>query len=217
QLPALQTRLKAELQYILAADYWAPALALLDELGALVCLHSELELSDRLWQQLRQLSRWLAQLAPLSSLTPWLLRLELLLTTLPTTQRAPVAEHLQLPQASIQRLRVLTRAEAEIVAKLPRCDRPSQYVHRLQNYDLALLVLVSLRQSQEIQARIWRYLTDWSQVKAILSGNDLKALGYPPGPLYREILSSVRTATLDGEVKNREGAIALVLQQFPRS
>ncbi|MEM6836846.1 MAG: CBS domain-containing protein [Cyanobacteria bacterium P01_C01_bin.120] len=217
QLPALQTRLRAELQYILAADYWEAALALLDELGALVCLHAELKLGDRHWQQLRDLTRWLTQVDLPASLMPWLLRLELLLSTLPAPQRVPVAEQLQLPQTSSQRLQSLASAEAEIAAKLPQGDRPSQHVHLLQTYDLPLLILVGLRQSPAIQERIWRYLTNWSQVKAILSGTDLKALGYPPGPLYREILAALQAATLDGEIQTREEAIARVVQQFPRS
>ncbi|NER78005.1 MAG: CBS domain-containing protein, partial [Leptolyngbya sp. SIO1D8] len=71
KLPALQTRLKAELKYILEASYWEAALALLQQLGALVCLHPTLQLSDRLWQQLRRISRWLKQVELLSTLTPW--------------------------------------------------------------------------------------------------------------------------------------------------
>jgi tRNA nucleotidyltransferase (CCA-adding enzyme) len=35
QVPALQSRLKNELKYILEAQYWQPALGLLDQLGAL--------------------------------------------------------------------------------------------------------------------------------------------------------------------------------------
>lgn len=217
KLPALQTRLKAELKYILEAAYWEPALALLDKLGALVCLHSELTMSDRLWRQLRRLSRWLRQVDQLSALSPWQMRLELLLTEIPAVDRAPVAANLQLTQASVERLAQFAAAETTLLENLPQCDRPSQKAHLLRNYDIETLILISVRQPRRLSTAIWRYLTDWSQVSAPLNGNDLKQLGYPPGPLYREILDNLLTATLDGEIETREDAIALLRQQHPQS
>ncbi|MBC6422559.1 MAG: CBS domain-containing protein [Hormoscilla sp. SP12CHS1] len=55
--PALETRLKNELKYILQAPYWKPALQILGDLGALRCIHSTLELNDRLWKQMRLVDR----------------------------------------------------------------------------------------------------------------------------------------------------------------
>ncbi|RZM78756.1 CBS domain-containing protein [Leptolyngbya iicbica] len=215
KLPTLQTRLKTELQYILAADYWEAALSLLDDLGALVCLHPELALSDRLWQQLRRLSRWLAQVDLLAALSPWQLRLELLLTGIPTRDRESVATHLQLPQTSVQRLAQLASAEVAILEKLPQCDRPSQCRQLLDAYDLESLVLISLRHPRHTSDRIWRYLTHWSQVKAPINGQDLKRLGYPPGPAYRDMLLRALYATLDGELANQAAAIAFIQRQYP--
>ena len=57
--PALQTRLKNELKYILQAPYWKAALQLLADLGALKCIHPTLELDRQLWHQLRLLERCL--------------------------------------------------------------------------------------------------------------------------------------------------------------
>lgn len=217
QLPALQTRLKAELQYILAADYWAAALSLLNDLDAFVCLHSELVLTDRLWQQMRRLSRWLTQVDWLAALSPWQMRLELLLTGIPAADREAVAAHLQLPQASVQRLANLTQAETTVLAKLPQCDRPSQCWQLFASYDLASLVLISLRHPQETSEQIWRYLTHWSQVKAPINGADLKSLGYPPGPAYRDMLAQVLAATLDGALTSRAAAIAFIQRHYPLS
>jgi HD domain len=44
----------------------------------------------------------------------------------------------------------------------------------------------------------------------VITGDDLKALGLPPGPLYKELLDAVREAQLDGRVATREQALALV-------
>ncbi len=47
--PALQTRLKAELKYILEAPYWKSALQLLDNLGALQCIHVTLKFDENFY------------------------------------------------------------------------------------------------------------------------------------------------------------------------
>ncbi len=49
----------------------------------------------------------------------------------------------------------------------------------------------------------------------LLTGDDLIALGYPPGPRFREILEAVEDARLEGRVTTREEAVALVRALFP--
>ena len=217
QLPALQTRLKAELKYILEATYWETALGLLNRLGALVCLHPDLVLRDYLWQQLRRISRWLMQVELLSTLIPWQVRLELLITALSPPTRQSVAENLQLPQSSVTRLANLADTEDMLLKQLPRGDRPSQCVQLLRSYDTETLLLVCVRHPHAVGDRIWRYLTTWMQVKAPLNGNDLKRLGYRPGPEYRSMLEMLLAATLDGEITNRADAEIFINRQYPRS
>jgi len=43
---------------------------------------------------------------------------------------------------------------------------------------------------------------DWRWVKPVTTGNDLRALGLPPGPAYGRILDRLRRAWLDDEVKS---------------
>ncbi|MEB3161076.1 MAG: CBS domain-containing protein, partial [Synechocystis sp.] len=105
--PALTTRLKAELSVILRAPYWKGTLTLLSDLGALRCLHPALTLTDRLWWQVRCLSRWLLYLDPDRQLDHWSLRLSMLLAALPQPERVTIAASLQLPKPLIDILRHL--------------------------------------------------------------------------------------------------------------
>jgi len=50
----------------------------------------------------------------------------------------------------------------------------------------------------------------------LLTGNDLIELGYEPGPLFREILSSVEDAQLEGTLRTRDEAVAFVEERFPQ-
>jgi len=51
----------------------------------------------------------------------------------------------------------------------------------------------------------------------LLTGDDLKALGYPTGPRYKEILSAVEDAQLEGVLQSIEDAKTWVRQHFPAS
>jgi tRNA nucleotidyltransferase (CCA-adding enzyme) len=215
--PALQTRLKQELKYILQAPYWQTAVRLLADLEALQCIHPELQLSDRLWQRLRLAERWLKRFDPEESLEHWQVFLEILLMSLAPEHRGKVAENLQLPADSIQRLQQLDQVEAKLLVTLPQCQRPSQTVQLLRQFDRQMLLLVAIASPRSVRRVIWRYHTNWAKVKPPLDGNDLKALGYQPGQRFKQILEALLIASLDGEVGDRPAAIDFLTTHFPQS
>ena len=49
----------------------------------------------------------------------------------------------------------------------------------------------------------------------LVTGDDLIAAGYEPGPRFKEILDAVEDAQLDGKLTSREAAIEYVLHEFP--
>lgn len=215
RVPGLQTRLKNELRYILEAPYWQSALGQLDRLGALRCLHDDLHLSDRLWRQLRRMTRWLHRFELARQLPPWLMRLEVLLSELPPADRGPAAMALQLPIDSQQRLANLAKQEANLLAEFTKALLPSQVVHILETLDQGALLLLSARHPRPLGQIIWRYLTCWASVPMLLNGKDLKRLGYPPGPRYRLLLETLRAATLDGVITTSAEAEAFLSLHFP--
>ena len=50
---------------------------------------------------------------------------------------------------------------------------------------------------------------------ALVTGDDLIAAGYSPGPRFREILHAVEDAQLEGRLPSRDDALQFVRQQFP--
>ena len=50
---------------------------------------------------------------------------------------------------------------------------------------------------------------------ALVTGDDLIAAGYKPGPRFREILEAVEDAQLDGRLLSRDAALEFVNRQFP--
>lgn len=213
--PALQTRLKAELKYILQAPYWKAAIRKLADLGALSCIHPTLELDAGLWRQLRLVERWLRRFDRDSLITHWQMLLEVLIARLEPQERGFVAENLQLPADAIERLTHLATVQDTLTEQLPRCTHPSQMVQLLKPYDLAMLTLVAVRVPHPVRQLIWRYLTVWAQVKAPLDGNDLKKLGYKPSKHFKQILDGLLGATLDGTIRDRTEAEHYLAEHYP--
>lgn len=217
RLPALETRLKTELKYILQAPYWKPALQLLADLGALRCIHPTLTLDLKLWWQVRLVDRCLYRFDPERNLVHWQMRLEVLIAYLLPQYRAKVATNLQLSADSIERLENLERDRTQIVHSLPHCQRPSEIVALLRQSELPTLILVALQSSRSIRRLIWRYFTEWERVQPPLSGNDLKDLGYKPGRQYKTILNALLAAKLDGKICDRSDAEHFLSQHFSQS
>nr|WP_322657948.1 CBS domain-containing protein [Dendronalium sp. ChiSLP03b]MDZ8204244.1 CBS domain-containing protein [Dendronalium sp. ChiSLP03b] len=223
--PALQTRLKAELKHILEALYWKSALQLLDDLGALQCIHPTLKLDRELLWQLRLLERCLQRFDQQQTLVHWQIRLEALIAHLAPEYRAKVAQNLQLPEDSIARLKNLAQSFSQVIESLPGCQRPSQVVQLLRQFNLPMLILIAMHSqlclttngcASTLRRQIWHYLTIWANVQPILNGNDLKKLGYKPGPQYRQILDDLLTATLDGLIGDRTEAEEFLVQHYPK-
>jgi len=212
--PALETRLKSELKYILEAPYWQPALKLLGDLGALKCIHPQLQLSRELWRRIRLCDRALKWFDPEKNFPHWQLRLEVLIADLAPEYRVKVATNLQLTHESIQRLTNLHQI-SQAVQKLPDLNRPSEIVLLLRSYDICTLILIAVK-FQNVRRHIWRYLSRWRQIKPILDGNDLKALGYKPGRQFKVMLDRLLAATIDGEICDRNSAEAFLRQHFPK-
>ena len=148
----------------------------------------------------------------------------MLVAYLPLSDRIAVANSLQLPKDSLQRLTQLEQLAAEIAPKLLKSDRlkssnqdyrPSTVYQLLRPYDDVSLILFAVRTAPEIRRLVWQYLTKLSQVKPFLNGNDLKKLGYQPGPIYKQIIEDLLVAVLDGQVGDRITAEAFVKRKYP--
>ncbi|NMF65349.1 CBS domain-containing protein [Brasilonema octagenarum] len=222
--PALQTRLKTELKHILEAPYWKPALQLLGDLGALQCIHPTLKIDEELLGQLRLLERCLRRFDSQQTLIHWQMRLEALIAHLAAEYRGHVAKNLQLPEDSINRLYCIAQHQQKVNKNISSLEaeggvdevRPSQIEQLLRQYDVPMLILIAVQSSRGVRRKIWQYLTVWRNIQPILNGNDLRKLGYKPGPQYRQMLDDLLAATLDGVVCNRDEAEEFLAKHYPQ-
>ena len=193
-------RLRHEFELIFAEQYASVVLARLREMKVLTFVQPALNTlteplpplmePPREWGDfpfpemltMRQCLGWLTWLAPL-----------------PKTELALLTERLDFPAT---RTRSALAASA-LLLDLPSLaeSKPSQWTFHLDGLPALAVYAVYLRtQSSALK----EYLANWRHIHSRTTGDDLKALGLPPGPQYKEILTRLRAAWLDGEVKNEE-------------
>jgi poly(A) polymerase len=109
---------------------------------------------------------------------------------------ALVANHMRFKDVEQMRGSTLKR-----FIRLPRFDEHLE-LHRLD--------CLSSHRRLESYAFVTRTLADTPieeiRPTRLLTGDDLLEMGYKPGPLFREILSAVEDAQLEGELKTKEEA-----------
>lgn len=90
-------------------------------------------------------------------------------------------------------------AAAELKRGLPHLVdmKPSEWTYALEKLPLLSIYAVYLIMRENA---LLSYISIWRHVKSKTSGDDLKAMGLPPGPRFGEILTRLRSAWLDGEV-----------------
>jgi len=86
--------------------------------------------------------------------------------------------------------------------ELHRLDCLSSH-RRLENYEL-------------VQQKLREFPAEQLKPKPLVTGSDLIAEGYTPGPAFSKMLAAVEDAQLEGRIDSREEGLALVREAFPR-
>jgi putative nucleotidyltransferase with HDIG domain len=89
-----------------------------------------------------------------------------------------------------------------------------------EHLELHRLDCLSSHRKLESYSFVQRFLAETppEQVRPprLLTGNDLRDMGYSPGPQFSEILRALEDAQLEGMLQSKEGATEYVRTQFPR-
>lgn len=217
-------RLFRELELILCESEPWPAVVRLAELGLLQAIQPGLEVDARLKKAFQEASRAINWYELLFTETPcqsWQVYL-LCLTLRLTDEQMPVfARRLGLPPALQQLLGEQRSLARQVSISLHRSIRrgsrirPSEVSRRLRPFSIEMLLFMLAQSGSEgFRRSLTQFVTQWRDESVNLDGNDLRSLGVPPGPLYKEILQTVLDARLDGKVSSRREELALVKKRF---
>ncbi|MGE5141022.1 MAG: hypothetical protein ACM3JD_16265, partial [Rudaea sp.] len=189
-------RLRHELYLIFAEAMPENALARLQELGMLDKIQGNLHADEWLADRFRMLRE---SLQP----TP-LLYLGLMSYRLRTSEARQLAKRLRLSTHDAQVLQqvvALRLLERQLGSSQLTPARVVELVERFD--DAALVVFAIATDSARARAAVDQFRAKWRAVQPLLSGADLRLLGIPPGPVYRDILAQLREKRLEGELTSR--------------
>ena len=187
-------RLRREVELLLAEDRWPACLRLARDAGVLGAVHPALALEG----------------APLDVLdahaaAPPAVRLAATLSLAPPDRIGAAAARLD----AAGEWAAIATGVAALAGILDRLDAPrlarSRVYALLHGVEPAAVggVALTCRRPRAVE-RMRLYLDELRNVRPILDGNDLIALGVPEGPRVGELLNALLDARLDGLVSTRE-------------
>jgi len=204
-------RIRHELEQILDEKEPERAICRLGELGVLAQLHPALGCDRWLTGRFRtvrselDLAVWGLQPADRR-----MVYLALLLYRLEPQPLKEVLERLKIPRAEADDLEMMPELR-RILRSIVFVRKASAIYHAFRPYPPRILAVGWLASERGgARARLWRYQTIYRRVEPLLGGDELKALGLKPGPLFGQLLGALRDARLNGQVRTREDEEALL-------
>lgn len=186
------------------------------ELDLLKFIHPNLTVTtdaERLFGAISETLTWFKLLYLDLKVEKWFVYFLGLLDRLKPAAVEETLERLSAPARTRERVkqsRTRYRDVLYLFSKKPALS-PSRVYDLLLPLDTETILLMMARANQEKAKKyISLYLTHLRDVRVALTGDDLKALGIPPGPRYKKILAGLLDAKLDGLVKDREDEVAFV-------
>ena len=79
---------------------------------------------------------------------------------------------------------------------------PSQITELCDHIPLPAVYAMRQFLSEERQGQLDTYVTTWRHIKPGIDGNDLRKKGIAPGPIYKNMLTQLKAAWIDGHIKS---------------
>ncbi|MCA9881345.1 MAG: CBS domain-containing protein [Anaerolineae bacterium] len=187
-------RVRNEISLLLAEKSPEYGIRQLQRMGILKAIHTGFEAPEHLIGLYKRVREYIAE--PLWHDAYW----HVLLSHLAEDQIRAIGERLLFGQPFIEGVVATHR----LCYHMPQLSEPSpkvsEIVALLDGVPELSLEMANVLMSEPAIEHIKQYRQTWQHIKPIANGNTLKSLGLEPGPQYREILSALRNAWLDGDV-----------------
>ncbi len=213
------SRVFAELSLIAEEPSPIRIIRRLSNLGVLVSVHPGLVTPPAAFRLLHRVRRVLDRSSSLprerSPVEGAILLLGMLLHLHPGTARAVLRRLSPLPRLAANMVADLSACRAVVRRLTDRQDlRPSRIARLIDPLSPEAKLLVQAMLSGPAARAASHYLTHSRKIAPGLTGDDLRRLGFRPGPIYRKILATLRAERLDRRLKSKEEEIAFVRRRF---
>ena len=213
-------RLFLELKLLLMEPEPIKAIERLDEFGLLQVLSPAIDFTPELRNLLeatRGVLSWFDLLYLEEVYDPWKVYFLGLTSSLDGRSLQALAERLQMGDGQGRRLITQRLGVGAVLDQLYKFQEKSNYAlyKLLSQYDTEILLyMMSRANNRTIKRLVSHYFTKLKGTRRLLKGKDLKAMGFPPGPLFKEVLEALLEARLNNEVATREDEAAFAVARF---
>lgn len=202
-------RIRKELEFTFEEDRLELILRSMQRLGVLRAIHPALRFSSKL-SNIRAFIRsnppdyW-----ELDNVVHAQIGFVLWFMHFPPKVAAQLSERLRFPAEL--RAAVLAAAHLRLISNRLKEFDPSKIVAVLEKEPmLAVYALFLINKTNSLGKRLDRYARQWRHVQPMVDGRALRSMGLSPGPIYRQILSELRAAWMDGKVRTKKQEQTLV-------
>lgn len=212
-------RLFAELVHIFEEREPQHAVERMASLGVLRYIHRALEVTPAslaLFHEAAQIAGWYELLYLKQPYEKWVLYFLTLCSGLATAEFVETCTRLDTGARFIEKYAPARQAGDEALERIARSSSgrgrsllPSEVYGLLHGLPVEVLLQLMARADVNSRRQFSIYVTELSRASISIDGNDLKASGLRPGPLYKEILDRVHDARLDGRVATRDEELQL--------
>jgi tRNA nucleotidyltransferase (CCA-adding enzyme) len=180
----------------------------------------ELKLTDELKEiltRIRDILVWFKLLYLGVSHEPWKVYFLGLISYLNETAVRNLVELMEIHDKEVLDLISVHKEARTALRQLSRIkDQDNYSTYKLLSPLSPEILLCSMAKARDEKVRKWisTFFTKLRGTEIHLKGRDLLAMGFKPGPFYREILDKVLAAKVQGEVLTREDEIKFVTSKF---
>ena len=218
-------RFFSELKILLNEEQGVSAILRLEELGLFPYLWPDLKphltIDQRLDHSLKQAQQaisWFKLLYLEDIFEPWIVYLLTIMGRSPVTVLINFCNRFQLAPKIKNFLINEKNLADKTAAFLSRRKylKNSEIFTALRDLNIeGLLYLIALARKSEVKQAVSSYVTSLRLQQPLLNGDDLKDMGYQPGPLFKTLLETLLLARLDETVSTRQEEIELLERQHP--
>jgi tRNA nucleotidyltransferase (CCA-adding enzyme) len=214
-------RLNSELELILKESDPVGIVRRMSELGIGPSIHPEITLNREqlsLMGEVGEVLVWFSMLYLDEKVERWMVYYLALLDPLSSEEAIAFGERLGLGRKLRSRLTLAKETGEGLLRRLFGLQVVSRKVVRDIFHDLpneVILYLMAKAKHPDIKRYISLYFTQLKHIRLFTTGDDLVAMGYPPGPQFKTILDGVLEKRLSGEIKTRKGEAAWIRRHYP--
>jgi tRNA nucleotidyltransferase (CCA-adding enzyme) len=211
------SRLYDELSLLFFETDPVRALGRLAEFDLLRFIHKDLTLTESLemtFTSIQETIVWFKLLFLEEKFNRSHLFLMALFEELNVTERSKALQRLYVPSSVRREINEGIENSRKTLARLRRASNRDIYF-TLQPLNLLTILFIMAKAKEKGQKKaVSLYLTKLRNTKQELTGENLKDMGYTPGPVFRRIFTAILEERLTGKIKSREDEIAFVQKNF---